>query len=65
MLGWLPERYWPGSYGPGWVIEQLREHVGRPGYQALIELHVPAGDESCPTPEGPGRTKLGPVAVGH
>ena len=64
-LGWMPERYWPGSYGPNWVIDRLREHVGRAGYQALIELHVPAGNESFPTPEGPGTMELGPVAVAH
>jgi hypothetical protein len=43
---WFPERYWPASYGPAWVINQLREHVGRPGYQALIELHIPTREEN-------------------
>jgi|GEM_PF-5845714 len=45
-LTWFPERYWPASYGPAWVIDQLREHVGRPGYQALIELHIPTREEN-------------------
>jgi hypothetical protein len=53
-LGWFPERYWPASYGPAWVVDRLREHVGRRGYQALIELHVPTSEENCPTLSDPG-----------
>jgi len=64
-FGWFPARYWPARYGPAWVIEQLREHVGRPGYQALIELHVPTGDENWPTPAGPGRTEQAPAVAAH
>src|SRR5262245_53561033 len=53
-LRWFAERYWPAIYGPAWVIDRLREHVGRPGYEALIELHEPASDEIWPAPAGSG-----------
>jgi hypothetical protein len=41
---WHAERHWPGQYGPGWVLERLREHLGRRGYRPLVELQVPADD---------------------
>jgi hypothetical protein len=48
-VGWHPERYWPGRYGPAWVLERLREHLDRPRYAALIDLHVPAdADRAVP-----------------
>ena len=43
---WTAERYWPGGYGTAWVLDRLREHVGRPGYAALVELDVPPGPEA-------------------
>lgn len=42
--GWFAERYWPGRYGPGWVLDRLREHLGRPRYAALIDLDVPPAE---------------------
>jgi hypothetical protein len=62
-VGWFAERFWPGCYGPAWVIDRLREYIGRAEYQALIDLHVPSGDEHPPLPEGPGATATNPVAV--
>jgi hypothetical protein len=63
-LAWFAERYWPGHYGPVWVIDRLREHIDRAEYQALIDLHVPSQDEEWPNPpEGSGMTTSGPVAV--
>lgn len=56
-LGWFAERYWPARYGTGWVLDRLREHVGRPGYRALIELHVPPGDGDEPDGPDPGETR--------
>jgi hypothetical protein len=43
-LDWFVERYWPGCYGPRWVLDRLLEHIGRPGYRPLIELHIPPPD---------------------
>jgi hypothetical protein len=40
-VGWYAERYWPARYGPAWVLDRLREHLGRPAYRALIDLRVP------------------------
>jgi hypothetical protein len=57
--GWFAERYWPAIYGPTWVIDRLREHVGRPGYEALIELHEPAQDEGWHAPAGSGTGSTG------
>jgi hypothetical protein len=58
-VGWFAERYWPGRYGIGWVLDRLREHVGRPGYRALIDLHVPpAGYDAVP--DNPASTPLAP-----
>jgi hypothetical protein len=64
--GWFAERYWPATYGPAWVIDQLREHFGRPGYEALIELHEAGGDEESHAPAGSrtdatGSDRDGPV----
>ena len=64
--GWFAERYWPAIYGPAWVIDRLREHVGRPGYEALIELHEATGDEEWHPPAGSatdatGSDRDGPV----
>lgn len=47
-VGWYAERYWPGRYGPAWVLDRLREHLGRPRYRALIDLHVPPADGNPP-----------------
>lgn len=44
-LGWHAERFWPGGYGPGRVLDRLREHVGRAGYRPLIELHIAPTDD--------------------
>jgi hypothetical protein len=41
---WYAERYWPGRYGILWVLDRLREHLGRPRYTPLIDLHVPPDD---------------------
>lgn len=54
--GWYAERYWPSQYGLGWVLDRLREHLGRTRYAALIELHVPPAEEAVsgpPAPAGP------------
>ena len=47
-VGWFAERFWPGRYGPDWVLERLREHLGRPRYRPLIDLHVPPVGEDPP-----------------
>lgn len=52
-LGWYAERFWPGRYGPGWVLDRLREHLGRPRYRALIDLCVPPADADPPAPAAP------------
>ena len=63
-LGWFAERFWPGQYGPIWVIDRLREYIDRLEYQALIDLHVPTRDEERPPPpEGSGVAASGPLAV--
>src|SRR5262245_57942537 len=63
-LAWFAERFWPGQYGPVWVIDRLREYIDRADYQALIDLHVPSQEEeSPPPPEDSGVTTSGPVAV--
>lgn len=54
--GWYPERYWPSRYGPGWVLDRLQEHLGRPRYTALIELQVPPADETLAGPLVPAGT---------
>lgn len=46
--GWFAERFWPGRYGVAWVLDRLREHLGRPRYRALIDLHVPPADGAPP-----------------
>ena len=46
--GWYAERYWPGRYGVARVLDHLREHLGRPRYRALIDLHVPPDDDNPP-----------------
>jgi hypothetical protein len=55
--GWHAERYWPGLYGTAWVIDRLREHLGRPGYRPLFELVDPPDDTAEPAVIG------SPVAV--
>ena len=62
-VGWFPERYWPARYGPAWVIDRLRDHLGRAEYQALIELHVPTDDENDPIPAHSARTEVEPMAA--
>jgi hypothetical protein len=52
-LGWHAERFWPGGYGPGWVLDRLREHVGRAGYRPLIELHIEPADDDPTAPPTP------------
>jgi hypothetical protein len=49
-VGWYAERYWPARYGLDWVLDRLREYVGRPGYRALIDLSVPTGEADWPAP---------------
>src|SRR5262249_31003964 len=51
-LDWFAERYWPGRYGPVWVLDRLREHLDRPRYQALIDLHRPPAEPDQPVPAG-------------
>jgi hypothetical protein len=62
--GWFAERFWPGQYGPTWVLVRLREHIGRPEYAALIELHIPLGDDGLPAPAALEVTVSGPSAGG-
>ena len=62
-MAWFAERFWPGCYGAAWVIDRLREYIGRPEYQALIDLHVPSRDADWPAPAGPGVAASGPVAM--
>jgi hypothetical protein len=50
--GWHAERYWPGCYGPAWVLDRLREYVGRAGYRPLIDLHVPPATGDAAVPAG-------------
>jgi hypothetical protein len=52
-LGWHAERFWPGCYGPGWVLDRLWEHVGRAGYRPLIELHAAPAENDPAVPAGP------------
>src|SRR5207248_3807326 len=47
-VGWHAERYWPGRYGTAWVVDRLREHLGRPGYRPLIDLQVPPTEAAVP-----------------
>jgi hypothetical protein len=49
QAGWHAERHWPALYGPGWVLDRLREHLGRRGYRPLIELQVPEDAAPCAT----------------
>jgi hypothetical protein len=51
--GWAAERYWPGRYGPAWVLDRLREHLGRPSYAPLMELSAPPAQADEPTLAGP------------
>ena len=60
---WYAERHWPERYGPAWVIDRLREHVNRPNYKALIDLHIPSGDESWPVVQGSSTMEFGLIAV--
>jgi hypothetical protein len=52
-LAWHAERFWPGCYGPAWVLDRLREHFGRPGYRPLIDIHVPPAEGDPANPAGP------------
>jgi hypothetical protein len=52
-LDWYAERFWPGRYGPGWVLDRLQEHMGRPRYRALIDLHVPPVNPESSAPAVP------------
>jgi hypothetical protein len=54
-VGWFAERFWPGRYGPDWVLDRLREHLSLPRYRALIDVHVPPAAEDLPA--------VGPTAV--
>lgn len=45
--GWHAERFWPGCYGPVWVLDRLREYVGRASYRPLITLDVPPADAAA------------------
>jgi hypothetical protein len=47
---WLAERYWPARYGLAWVLDRLREHLGRPQYRPLIDLDVPSAVAGPQTP---------------
>jgi hypothetical protein len=49
-VAWHAERFWPGCYGPAWVLDRLREYVGRASYRPLIDLHVPPADGAPPVP---------------
>jgi hypothetical protein len=67
-VGWYAERYWPGGYGVGWVLDRLREHLGRPRYRALIDLHVPLIDDdpsvgSVPAAAGTALANTSPAPV--
>ena len=44
---WHAERFWPACYGPAWVLDRLREYVGRAGYRPLIDLDVPPADAAA------------------
>jgi hypothetical protein len=47
--GWFAERYWPGQYGLAWMLDRLREYMGRPGYRPLIDVRIPPADAIPPT----------------
>ena len=52
-LAWHAERYWPGCYGPVWVLDRLREYLGRVNYRPLIDLQVPPADGGRAVLAGP------------
>jgi hypothetical protein len=61
-LGWYAERYWPARYGTAWVLDRLREYLGRPRYRPVIDLHLPPTDTVPPTAPVPPPAAV-PVAA--